>query len=90
MMKRAVMFSSTLLSVLPANFCHDCNSCFSQAVIRSNSFSEAAEECHISQSAISQQTQALEREPGFNLLERKNRRNGKGTLYFGVRNDGEL
>lgn len=45
-----------------------------QAVVRNNSFSEAAEECHISQSAISQQVQALERELGFRLLERKNRR----------------
>ncbi len=42
-----------------------------QSVIRNNSFSEAAEECHISQSAISQQVQALERELGFDLLERK-------------------
>lgn len=45
-----------------------------QAVVRNNSFSEAAEECHISQSAISQQVQALERGLGFDLLERKNRR----------------
>lgn len=45
-----------------------------QSVIRNNSFSEAAEECHISQSAISQQIQALERELGFSLLERKNRK----------------
>ena len=45
-----------------------------QAVVRNNSFSEAAEECHISQSAISQQIQALERELGFSLLERKNRK----------------
>ena len=45
-----------------------------QAVVRNNSFSEAAEECHISQSAISQQVQALERELGFDLLERKNRK----------------
>ena len=45
-----------------------------QAVVRRNSFSEAAEECHISQSAISQQIQALEKELGFPLLERKNRR----------------
>lgn len=45
-----------------------------QSVVRNNSFSEAAEECHISQSAISQQIQALERELGFYLLERKNRR----------------
>ncbi len=45
-----------------------------QSVVRNNSFSEAAEECHISQSAISQQIQALERELGFALLERKNRK----------------
>ncbi|MBD5552153.1 MAG: LysR family transcriptional regulator [Lachnospiraceae bacterium] len=45
-----------------------------QSVVRNNSFSEAAQECHISQSAISQQIQALERELGFDLLERKNRR----------------
>lgn len=45
-----------------------------QSVVRNNSFSKAAEECHISQSAISQQVQALERELGFELLERKNRK----------------
>lgn len=45
-----------------------------QAVVRNNSFSEAAEECHISQSAISQQVRALERELGFSLLERRNRK----------------
>lgn len=45
-----------------------------QSVVRNNSFSEAAEACHISQSAISQQIQALERELGFVLLERKNRK----------------
>lgn len=45
-----------------------------QSVVRNNSFSEAAEECHISQSAISQQIQSLERELGFSLLVRKNRR----------------
>lgn len=45
-----------------------------QAVVRNNSFSEAAEECHISQSAMSQQIRALERELGFALLERKNRK----------------
>lgn len=39
-----------------------------QAVVRNNSFSEAAEECHVSQSAISQQIQALERELGFDML----------------------
>ena len=45
-----------------------------QSIVRNNSFSEAAEECHISQSAISQQLQAFERELGFQLLERKNRK----------------
>ncbi len=45
-----------------------------QAVVKCNSFSEAAYECNISQSAISQQVQALERELGFPLLERKGRR----------------
>ena len=44
-----------------------------QSVVRNNSFSEAAEENFISQSAISQQVQALERELGFQLLTRKNR-----------------
>ena len=44
-----------------------------QSVVRLNSFSEAAAENFISQSAISQQVQALERELGFKLLERKNR-----------------
>ena len=44
-----------------------------QSVVRLNSFSAAAEENFISQSAISQQVQALERELGFRLLERKNR-----------------
>ena len=45
-----------------------------QAVVRTTSFSEVAEECHISQSAISQQIKALETELGFPLLERKNRK----------------
>lgn len=45
-----------------------------QAVVRTGSFSEAAEECYISQSAISQQIQALERELGFPLLIRQNRK----------------
>lgn len=44
-----------------------------QSVVQKNSFSEAAEDNYISQSAISQQIQALERELGFLLLERKNR-----------------
>lgn len=45
-----------------------------QSVVRNNSFSEAAEECHISQSAVSQQIQALERELGFQLLFRIGRK----------------
>lgn len=44
-----------------------------QSVVRLNSFSAAAEENYISQSAISRQVQALERELGFQFLERKNR-----------------
>lgn len=44
-----------------------------QSVVRNNSFSQAAEENFISQSAMSQQIQALERELGFTLLERRNR-----------------
>ena len=44
-----------------------------QAVVRTGSFTEAAAECYISQSAISQQVQALERELGFALLERRGR-----------------
>ena len=45
-----------------------------QAVVHCNSFTEAAEECHISQSAISQQIKALEQELGFELLTRMNRK----------------
>lgn len=45
-----------------------------QAVVRCNSFTEAAEECFISQSAISQQVQALEQELGVKLLNRQNRK----------------
>lgn len=44
-----------------------------QDVVRLGSFSRAAEENFISQSAVSQQIQALERELGFPLLERRNR-----------------
>ena len=44
-----------------------------QAVVRHGSFTSAAEECHISQSAISQQIKSLEQELGFPLLERRNR-----------------
>ena len=45
-----------------------------QAVVRCRSFTEAAEECCISQSAISQQIQALEHELGVKLLDRENRK----------------
>lgn len=45
-----------------------------QAVVRTGSFTEAAAENYISQSAISQQVQALERELGFALLDRSSRR----------------
>lgn len=44
-----------------------------QSIVRLNSFSEAAAENFISQSAISQQIQSLERELGFKLFNRKNR-----------------
>ncbi len=45
-----------------------------QTVVRLGSFSKAAEECYISQSAISQQVRALEQELGVTLLRRENRR----------------
>ena len=44
-----------------------------QSVVKHNSFSAAAEENYISQSAVSQQIRSLERDLGFNLFERKNR-----------------
>lgn len=44
------------------------------AVVEYKSFTEAAERCFISQSAISQQMQALEKELGVKLLERQKRR----------------
>ncbi len=44
------------------------------AVADTGSFTEAAERCYISQSAISQQIQALERELGVKLLDRSTRR----------------
>ena len=44
-----------------------------QKVVECKSFTEAAEACHISQSAISQQVKALEDELGFALMVRKNR-----------------
>ena len=45
-----------------------------QAVVRYQSFSKAAQECFISQSAISQQIQALEKELGVKLLHRERRK----------------
>lgn len=44
------------------------------AVVEANSFTEAAEQCFISQSAISQQIRALEQELGVQLIHRENRR----------------
>lgn len=44
------------------------------AVVETDSFTEAAAQCYISQSAISQQIQALERELGVKLLNRENRK----------------
>ena len=45
-----------------------------QAAVRLGSFTEAAEECHISQSAISQQIKSLEQELGIQLIVRQNRK----------------
>lgn len=44
-----------------------------QTIVRENSFTEAAELCHISQSGISQSIKALEDEIGVKLITRKNR-----------------
>jgi len=44
------------------------------AVVKCNSFTEAAEECYISQSAISQQILALEKDLGVKLICRENRK----------------
>lgn len=43
------------------------------AVVETGSFTEAAQACYISQSAVSQQIQALEKEIGVKLFIRKNR-----------------
>ena len=43
------------------------------SVVECNSFTEAAEQCYISQSAISQQIKALEQELGVDLIKRNNR-----------------
>ena len=56
-----------------------------QAIVRCGSFTEAAEECHISQSAISQQMKQLQDELGFSLLERGKRRftlSEAGKLFY--------
>lgn len=45
-----------------------------QSIVQLNSFTEAAEACHISQSGISQSIKSLEEEIGAQLLVRKNRR----------------
>lgn len=44
------------------------------AVVDCNSFTEAAEQCYISQSAISQQIRVLEKDLGVELIRRENRR----------------
>lgn len=44
------------------------------AVVECNSFTEAAEQCYISQSAISRQIRSLEKELGVELIHRENRR----------------
>ena len=44
-----------------------------QAVVETSSFYQAAEQCHVSQSAISQQIKKLEEELGVKLLDRHNR-----------------
>ena len=45
-----------------------------QAVVRCQSFTKAADECYISQSAISQQIQALEKDLGVKLMIREGRK----------------
>ena len=45
-----------------------------QAVVKYQNFTKAAEECYISQSAISQQIQSLEKELGIQLLQREKRK----------------
>ena len=44
------------------------------AVVDCNSFTEAAEQCYISQSAISQQIRSLEKELGVELIHREKRK----------------
>ena len=56
-----------------------------QAVVELGSFTAAAEQCNVSQSAISQQIQALEAELGVQLLERHRRKfnlTPAGELFY--------
>lgn len=56
------------------------------AVVERGSFTEAAADCYISQSAVSQQIKALENELGVRLLERRNRGfslTPAGELFYG-------
>ena len=48
-----------------------------QTIVQENSFTEAAELCHISQSGISQSIKALEDEIGAKLLICKNRKDAE-------------
>ena len=51
-----------------------------------NSFTEAAEQCYISQSAISQQIQSLEKDLGVQLIHRENRKfslTAAGEYFYG-------
>ena len=48
--------------------------CYFLSVAKHRNFTKAAKECHIAQPAISKQMLALEKELGFLLFERKNRR----------------
>lgn len=55
-------------------------------VVECNSFTEAAERCYISQSAISQQIRALEKELGVELIYRENRKftlTPAGEYFYG-------
>ena len=55
------------------------------SVVDCGSFTEAAEQNYISQSAMSQQIQALEKELGVELIQRKNRRfmvTGAGEYFY--------
>lgn len=56
------------------------------AVVDCNSFTEAAEQCYISQSAISQQIRALEDDLGVELIHRENRKftlTPAGEYFYG-------